>query len=234
MSKLEIWKRWRSHIWGWTQYVHWSLVLSLQADHRNAPDATATYILGCRSKASFLKSITQMCPKDVLFYACIKELSSSSLVCVSHSVVFDSLRPLELSMGFSVYGILQARILKWIAIPFSRGTSQPRNWNLVSCMAGRFFTVWATGKSSLLCSCYLRAIPDSYHQLLAHPMSWLAAVGKGVLHGQRRNFSVSPLLHFCTLLSSVLHYSSVEPDRLSSTVHDELSMVLGGQGQFFS
>ena len=134
MSKLEIWKRWRSHIWGWTQYVHWSLVLSLQADHRNAPDATATYILGCRSKASFLKSITQMCPKDVLFYACIKELSSSSLVCVSHSVVFDSLRPLELSMGFSVYGILQARILKWIAIPFSRGTSQPRDrhWCLAS------------------------------------------------------------------------------------------------------
>ena len=136
--------------------------------------------------------------------------------------------------GFSVHEILQARILKWIAIPFSRGTSQPRNRNLVSCMAGRFFTVWATGKSSLSCSCYLRAIPDSYHQLLAHPMSWVAAVGKGVLHGQRRNFSVSPLLHFCTLLSSVLHYSSVEPDRLSSTVHDELSMVLGGQGQFFS
>ena len=132
--------------------------------------------------------------------------------------------------GFSVHGILQARILKWIAIPFSRGTSQPRNRNLVSCMAGRFFTVWATGKSSLSCSCYLKAIPGSYHQLLAHPMSWVAAVGKGVLHGQRRSFSVSPLLHFCTLLSSVLHYSSVEPDRLSSTVHDELSMVLGGAG----
>ena len=46
--------------------------------------------------------------------------------------------------GFSVHGILQARILEWIAIPFSRGTSQPRNRTLVSCMAGRFFTVWAT------------------------------------------------------------------------------------------
>ena len=43
--------------------------------------------------------------------------------------------------------ILQAIILEWIAIPFSRGTSQPRDWTLVSCIAGRFFTVWATEKS---------------------------------------------------------------------------------------
>ena len=42
---------------------------------------------------------------------------------------------------FSVHGILQARILEWIAIPFSRGTSQPRDRTLVSCIAGRFFTV---------------------------------------------------------------------------------------------
>ena len=82
--------------------------------------------------------------------------------------------------GFSVHGILQARILEWIATPFSRGTSQPSNQNLVSYMAGKFFTVWATGKSSMLCSCYLRAIPGSYHQLLAHSMSWVRAVGKGV------------------------------------------------------
>ena len=42
---------------------------------------------------------------------------------------------------FSVHGILQARILEWIAIPFSRGSSQPRDRILVSCIAGRFFTV---------------------------------------------------------------------------------------------
>ena len=48
---------------------------------------------------------------------------------------------------FSVNEILQARILEWIAIPFSRGTSQPRDWTLVSYIAGRFFTFWATGKS---------------------------------------------------------------------------------------
>ena len=43
----------------------------------------------------------------------------------------------------SVHGILQARILKWVAIPFSKGSSQARNQTQVSCIAGRFFTDWA-------------------------------------------------------------------------------------------
>ena len=44
----------------------------------------------------------------------------------------------------SVHGILQARILEWVAIPFSRGSSWPRDWTLVPHISGRFFTVWAT------------------------------------------------------------------------------------------
>ena len=46
--------------------------------------------------------------------------------------------------GFSVHRILQARILEWVAISFSRGSSQPRNWTKVSYIAGRFFTIWVT------------------------------------------------------------------------------------------
>ena len=46
--------------------------------------------------------------------------------------------------GSSVHGILQARILAWVAIPFSRGSSQPRDQIQVSCIAGRFFTIWGT------------------------------------------------------------------------------------------
>ena len=42
--------------------------------------------------------------------------------------------------GSSVHGILQARILEWVAIPFSRGASHSRDWSWVSCIAGRFFT----------------------------------------------------------------------------------------------
>ena len=46
--------------------------------------------------------------------------------------------------GSSVRWILQARIPEWVAISFSRGSSQPRDWTLVSCITDRFFTVWAT------------------------------------------------------------------------------------------
>ena len=46
--------------------------------------------------------------------------------------------------GCSVHGILQERILEWGAIPFSRGSSPPREKTQVSCIADRFFTIWAT------------------------------------------------------------------------------------------
>ena len=49
--------------------------------------------------------------------------------------------------GPPVHGILQARILELVAIPFSRGSSQPRNHAQFFCIAGRFFTVWAIGKT---------------------------------------------------------------------------------------
>ena len=49
--------------------------------------------------------------------------------------------------GSSVHGILQARILEWIAISFSRGSSWPRDQTQISCIAGRFFAIWAIGKS---------------------------------------------------------------------------------------
>ena len=46
--------------------------------------------------------------------------------------------------GLSVHGILQARILEWVAVPFSRGSSRPRNRIRISCIVGRFFTSWIT------------------------------------------------------------------------------------------
>ena len=46
--------------------------------------------------------------------------------------------------GSSVHGILQARILEWVAIPFSRGSSWTRDWTWVSFIAGRFFTICTT------------------------------------------------------------------------------------------
>ena len=62
-------------------------------------------------------------------------------------VMSDSLRPHRLPPGFSVHGIFQARILEWVTISFSRGSSQPRDCTRVSCVscsAGRVFTILVT------------------------------------------------------------------------------------------
>ena len=53
----------------------------------------------------------------------------------SHSVVSNSCDP----MDYTVHGILQARTLEWVAVPFYRGSSQPRAQTQVSLIAGRFF-----------------------------------------------------------------------------------------------
>ena len=50
--------------------------------------------------------------------------------------------------GSPVHGILQARIQEWVAISFSKGFSWPRDQTQVSCIAGRFFTLWTTRKAN--------------------------------------------------------------------------------------
>ena len=70
---------------------------------------------------------------------------------VNHLVVSDCLWPHDCNPpGSSVHGILQARILQWVAISFSRGCSRCRDWTWVSCIAGRFFTVCATREALLV------------------------------------------------------------------------------------
>ena len=69
----------------------------------------------------------------------------SLLYCaLSLSYVWLLAMPKDYSLpGSSVHVILQARILEWVAISFSRGFFHPRGWTQVSCIAGGFFTVWA-------------------------------------------------------------------------------------------
>ena len=52
--------------------------------------------------------------------------------------------------GSSVHGTLQARVLEWVAIPFSRGSSQTRDWTLISSITGQFFTVRQQGSPGRL------------------------------------------------------------------------------------
>ena len=68
--------------------------------------------------------------------------------------------------GSSVRGILQARILEWVTISFSRGSSQPRDQTQFSCITGRFFTIWATKKA--LISISLRSVSE----ILSYSFIW--------------------------------------------------------------
>ena len=52
--------------------------------------------------------------------------------------------------GSSVHGILQVRMLEWVAVPFSKRSSWPRDQILVSRIAGRFFTSWVTREAQIL------------------------------------------------------------------------------------
>ena len=62
--------------------------------------------------------------------------------------VVQSHRTLCDPMDYIVHGILQARILEWVAFPFSKGSSQPRDQTQVSCIAGGFFPDRSVGKES--------------------------------------------------------------------------------------
>ena len=78
--------------------------------------------------------------------------------------------------GSSVHGILQARILEWGAIPFSRGPSQPRDQTQVSHIAGRFFTVWAMREalSSHNPHQYMRKVIAGKQEFKGARMPWRA------------------------------------------------------------
>ena len=69
----------------------------------------------------------------------MSEKQSESVSC---SVPSESLQPHRLQLpGSSIHGISQARNLEWVAIPYSRGSSQPRAQTQISGIAGRFFTI---------------------------------------------------------------------------------------------
>ena len=64
--------------------------------------------------------------------------------------------------GSAVHGILQARILEWVALPSSRRSSQPRNWTHITfgyCIAGEFFTAEPLRKPCLICNMVEISIP---------------------------------------------------------------------------
>ena len=91
--------------------------------------------------------------------------------------------------GSSVHGILQVRILECVAMPSSRGSSQPRDWTQVSRTAGGFFTIWATGSECEAHLCVLSPpgirppqlaynclLPKAFHKFLLYVLSSLLSI----------------------------------------------------------
>ena len=78
------------------------------------------------------------CYFSFLIFNSMFQFSSVAQLCPTLSDPMDCSLP-----GSSIHGIFQARILEWVAISFSRRSSQPRDWTQVSHIVGRCFTVWA-------------------------------------------------------------------------------------------
>ena len=106
--------------------------------------------------------------------------------------------------GSSVHGIHQARILEWVAIPFSRGSSWPRDWTWVSCITGRFFAIWATreGESNTLSVNKSRASMDrGVWQATVHEVAKSCAQLKQLSTARNQQWESS--WHHCCVLQKV-------------------------------
>ena len=124
---------------------------------------------------------------------------------VSYSVVSILCDPTNCSLpGSSVHGILQARILACVVIPFSRGCSSPRDQTHVSCTTDIFLTIWATRET-------LAVIVQSLSNVQVFVTLWAAA------HQASLSFTVS---------WSLLRFMSVESVMLSNHLILCLSLLL--------
>ena len=101
-------------------------------------DTSLSYLLWCFSLMCPLDTVSPASLPPYCFlpwaYECAYSLSCVRLFGTPWTVACQTLLSME---------ILQARILEWVAMPTSRGSSQPRNQTQVSCIAGKFFTFWA-------------------------------------------------------------------------------------------
>ena len=93
--------------------------------------------------------------------------------------------------GSSIHGIPQARILEWIAVPFSRGSSWPRDLTQVSCTTSRFFTIWATGKIMKVITIHLKCLGRIYKQKYK------------IKHFNNLNSHYHPMLFYCVSVNII-------------------------------
>ena len=84
----------------------------------------------------------------VYFYCCL--VTRVKAKAIATQLCLTLCNPMDYNLpGFSVHGILQAKILAWVVISFSRGSSQPRGRTWVSGIAGRLFSIWVSSVTKL-------------------------------------------------------------------------------------
>ena len=113
---------------------HWD---SLGTYGRLPPKAQLCVITGGKDRTWLSSTLTQCVLLEGLGKLAVARVSA-----ILKLKVIQPCPTLWDPMDYTVHGILQARILEWVAFPFSSGSSQPRDWSQVSCTAGEFFTNW--------------------------------------------------------------------------------------------
>ena len=121
--------------------------------------------------------------------------------------------------GFSVYGILQARILEWVAISCSKGSSWPRDWTHVSCIAEGFFTHWATWEAAQ----YLHTFLNLRFILLFKYLHDLTQVCNSQLEISFHSLPLNHILHFSSVSQSCpTFYDPMNHSMRGLPVHHQL------------
>ena len=136
------WKWWKT-VWSFLKKCKINLLLK-------SSNSTSRYILK-RTQSMVSKRWLCTCVHSRIIH-------NSQRVDTTHCPSCPTLcDPMDYSLpGSAVHGIFQAIVLEWIAISFSRGSSQTRDWTQVSCIVDRHFTVWAT-----------RKVVDTYNGILS-------------------------------------------------------------------
>ena len=97
----------------------------------------------CEARSCLNKDVTYYHPRNLFLFSMLPatyQLKGNVLAAQLYPALCD---PMDCSFsGSSVHGIFQAGTLEWVAIPFSMGSSWLKDWTLISCIAGKFFTIW--------------------------------------------------------------------------------------------
>ena len=119
-------------------------------------------------------------------------------------------------MDYTVHGILQDRILEWVAFPFSRGSFQPRDGTQVSFIAGGFFTSWATREAHSPEPCPRHCLFWNFSRTPTRTPRLSLCACTGLLHSPLLSHGAVSIRHTCWQPSGWQH--PVPNTRTSHTV----------------